>query len=231
MRLEKSICLGGRFNGRIIEGIKYNKYFIYKRIYEPYEFRYNTTITEVNTLVDESNTNLGLMFYDCSSLISVNTQDWNTSNVTTMANMFYECYSLPSLDVSTWDTSSVTTMNSMFTGCRSLTSLDLSNWDVSNVTDMGHMFNCCYVETLNLSGWDMSKVGGVLSSYYMFYDCIYLRELRLDNCDNNTIRKIITSEGFPTGTINSGATRKIYCKQTNATGLTAPENWQFEYID
>jgi surface protein len=225
MRLEKNICLGGRFNGRIIEGIKYRGYYIYKRIYEPYEFKYNTTITEVNTLVDESNTDLGLMFYECNSLISVNTQDWNTSSVTNMNHMFYECYKLESLDLNNWNTGNVTTMNTMFGGCRSLTSLDLSNWDVSNVTDMGHMFNCCYVETLNLSGWDMSKVS---RRYYMFYDCINLRELRLDNCDKDTIRKIITSEGFPTGSLYEG--RKIWCDpdvvDEDLMSLL-PEGWEF----
>jgi hypothetical protein len=60
--------------------------------------------------------------------------------------------------------------------------------------------------------------------------CSKLHTLRLDNCNNDTINKIITSSGLSTGTIK-GVTRKIYCKEENAAGLTAPTNWIFEYID
>jgi hypothetical protein len=65
---------------------------------------------------------------------------------------------------------------------------------------------------------------------YMFSGCSKLHTLRLDNCSNDTINKIITSSGFPIKTIE-GVTRKIYCKEENAAGLTAPTNWIFEYID
>jgi hypothetical protein len=61
----------------------------------------------------------------------------------------------------------------------------------------------------------------------MFSDCTSLAELRLDNCDNNTINKIITSLNFPTFT---SGTHKIYCKQANASGLTAPQGWTFSYV-
>jgi len=57
-----------------------------------------------------------------------------------MEKMFYGCSSLESLDINNWDTSNVSNMWGMFQGCRSLTSLDLSSWDTSNVTDMAFMF-------------------------------------------------------------------------------------------
>ena len=50
--------------------------------------------------------------------------------------MFYDCSSLTSLNISNWDTSSVTRMSTMFSNCSSLTSLDISNWNTSNVEDM-----------------------------------------------------------------------------------------------
>jgi hypothetical protein len=64
----------------------------------------------------------------------------------------------------------------------------------------------------------------------MFYDCNKLHKLRLDNCSNATINKIITSYGFPTNAITD-VTRKIYCKKAEAAGLTAPKNWVFEFVD
>ena len=60
-----------------------------------------------------------------------------------MSYMFYNCSSLASLDVSGLDTSNVTGMSYMFCNCSSLASLDVSGLDTSNVTDMGGMFSGC----------------------------------------------------------------------------------------
>ena len=165
------------------------------------EFR-GRNITEVRTIVNDTHTDLSEMFRGCANLISVNTEDWDVSNVTNMWGMFMDCTSLTSLDLSSFDTSNVYDIGMMFTNCGSLTELYLSNFDTSNVYDVD----------------------------FMFSGCNNLRELHLDNCSNNTISKIITSYGFPTGAI-SGVTRKLYCKRANAEGLTAPKNWQFSYID
>ena len=124
----------------------------------------------------------------------------NTSNITTMSQMFYNCNSLTSLDLSNWDVSNTTDMNQMFYGCSSLTELDLSNFDMTNASTV-HMFN----------------------------GCTSLHTLRLDNCSNYTIGKIINSVLFPTNAIE-GVTRTIYCKEENAAGLVAPTNWVFSYI-
>lgn len=125
----------------------------------------------------------------------------NTSNMKNMSNMFYYCTSLTSLDLSSFDTSKATNMTFMFTSCENLAYLDLSNFDMSNVTENNRMFN------------NNPK----------------LHTLRLDNCNNITIEKIITLSSFPTNEIE-GVTRKIYCKEENAAGLTEPTNWQFEFI-
>ena len=60
-----------------------------------------------------------------------------------MDSMFYDCSSLSSLDLSGLDTSNVTDMSGMFSCCSSLSSLDLSGLGTSNVTDMSHMFSGC----------------------------------------------------------------------------------------
>jgi surface protein len=149
-----------------------------------------------------------------------------TNGGTNYNHLFYN-YTGTELDLSAWDTSNVTSMYQMFYSCY-LTSLDLSNFDTSNVTSMSYMFDSCTnLTTLDLSNFDMSNV---TSMFRMLGYCGKLHTLRLDNCNNDTINKIITSSNFPTRAIE-GVTRKIYCKEENAAGLTAPTNWIFEYID
>ena len=41
---------------------------------------------------------------------------------------------------------------------------------------------------------------------------------------------IITTSLFPTGAILD-VTRKIYCKEENAAGLTPPNGWIFVFVD
>ncbi len=55
--------------------------------------------------------------------------------------MFFNCSSLTSLNLSNFNTNNVTNMNSMFSNCSSLTSLNLSNFNTNNVTDMCRMFS------------------------------------------------------------------------------------------
>lgn len=199
------------YEGNEIELIKLGDYIIYEKessplypLYEKDQFRGNPDITEVYTTVNKTHTDLNLMFNRCSSLVSVNTQDWDVRNVTTMISMFAFCSSLISLDLSDWDVDKVQYMSSMFQDCSNLTSLDLS-------------------------GWNIDKSVSVTS---MFYNCTSLCDLYLNNCNYDTIRNIIKSTYFPTGHI-WGKIRTIYCKKSESEdrGLTAPDNWEFSYID
>jgi surface protein len=146
--------------------------------------------------------------------------------------VFYNCTSLQSLDLSNWDTSNVTNMATMFSNCP-ITQLDLSNFDTSKVTSMSYMFRgCTNLSVLDISGFDTSSLnimeGGVPEITGMFRDCTSLRELRLDNCSSDTISNIINSGNFPAS--NAGT---IYCKEENAANLTLPEgfNWTFSYVE
>ena len=58
----------------------------------------------------------------------------------------------------------------------------------------------------------------------MFEGCNSLHILRLDDCDKETIRKIITVESFPTGDI--GVARQIFVK-VDVSDLTEPDGWDF----
>ena len=162
-------------------------------------------ITEVNVMVNNTHTDLNYMFGQCNSLTTIHNMDlWDTSNVTTMNSMFSYCFGLTILDLSNFNTSNVTDMASMFSWCNSLESLNLSNFDMSNVivNELATCNNC------------------------MFEGCNALCDLRLHNCNYDTINKIINSVGFPTGSLD-GVTRKIYVNPDNVGGMTPPENWVF----
>ena len=190
----------------------------------------NATELDVSNFNTEKVTTMHCMFNSCSNLTSLDVSNFNTSNVTIMNSMFDGCSKLTSLDVSNFNTSKVTSMQYMFRNCSSLITLDLSNFDTSYVTNTGQMFyGCPKLTSLDLRNFDLNKCTSSSACSIMFYNCTSLHTIRLDNCDNYTINKIITSSSFPTGTI-SGVTRKIYCKQANASGLTAPTNWTFSYV-
>ncbi|MBQ9012209.1 MAG: BspA family leucine-rich repeat surface protein, partial [Bacilli bacterium] len=88
-------------------------------------------------------TNMGTMFYNCSSVTNIDLSKFNTSSVTNMSSMFNGCSSLVNLDISNFVTSSVTNMSYMFYNCSSVTNIDLSKFNTSSVTNMSSMFNGC----------------------------------------------------------------------------------------
>lgn len=171
-------------------------------LYQPGMFRENRDIEEVSVMVTSEHDNLSEMFRECENLRTINgIEDWDTSNVTNMNNMFYNC--------------------------RSLESLDLKGFNTSNVRDMWDMFSECEnLKELNLSSFEI-RIDCVVN--YMLNNCRRLHTLRLDNCNEDTIRKIIESEEFPTGEAedNWGETRKIYCLEENVGELTEPDGWEF----
>ena len=76
-------------------------------------------------------------------------------------------------------------MASMFLNCSSLTSLDLSGFDTSKVWTMSSMFDSCKsLTSLDLSGFDTSNV-----SYMdkMFFDCNALTSLDLSGFDTSKV--------------------------------------------
>ena len=168
--------------------------------------------------------NMSSMFGGCYNLISIDISNFDSTNVTDMSYMFSDCHKLETIELGdNFDTSNVTDFRGMFQNCYSLKSLNLSNLKVGYLADIGSMFNnCADLEYLNLSNASIDYY-----SYNMILNtCTSLRELRLDNCGKTTISKIVSSSNLPTGTIN-GETRKIYCIESRASGITVPDGWEF----
>ena len=227
----------------------FNEDFNYMLVKENYEETSTTLKVDLTIYSDEEPTMINLAgagfnrpvynllnIYNCKNVSKLslaylkNTEldirHLRLDNITDLSALFANC-SLESINVSGWDTSKVTSMLSMFSSCTGLTSIDLSTWDTSSVTNTMLMFqNCTSLVSADLRNFDLSNC---TNSMMMFMGCTSLTELRLDNCSNDTINKIITSTQFPTFT--DGSIHRIYCKQANASGLTAPQGWTFTYVN
>ena len=146
-----------------------------------------TSLTSIDvTYLDTSSvTNMNDMFSGCKGLNSLDLSSFNTSNVTSMYNMFFNCQKIVALDLKNFNTSNVTTMRDMFRYCYKFTSLDLSSFDTSNVTDMNGMFDrCSGLTSLDLGSFDTSKVtymGG------MFLGCRSLTSLDLSSFNTSSV--------------------------------------------
>ena len=174
-------------------------------LYQPDMFSGNIGIEEVNVMVTSEHDDLNGMFSDCENLRTINgINEWDTSNVTNMERMFNSCRSLESLDLSSFNTSNVESMSDMFSDCRNLKELNLSSFEIRGHCDTFSMLN----------------------------NCRKLHTLRLDNCNEDTIRKIIESFRFPTGEAEDyEGTRKIHVNPDNIGDLTAPDDWIFVDLD
>ena len=109
----------------------------------------------------------------------------NTEKVTNMSYMFFNCSSLTSLDVTHFNTAKVTNMNSMFESCSSLTSLDVTYFNTANVTGMNNMFYSCSALT-TIYASDNFVTDKVEYSYNMFYDCTSLKGTTLEYVASKT---------------------------------------------
>ena len=73
----------------------------------------------------------------------------------------------------------------MFYNCSKLKSLDLSGFDTSKVTNMSLMFyNCSGLKSLDVSGFDTSNVTNMS---YMFFSCSGLKSLDVSGFDTSNV--------------------------------------------
>ena len=133
------------------------------------------TITGLEYLNTENVTNMGYMFYNCSSLTSLDVAHFNTANVTNMSYIFSGCSKLTSLDVTHFNTAKVKNMHNMFSSCSSLTSLDVTHFNTAKVEDMyGMFYSCSSLALLDVTHFNTENVTNM---GYMFYNCSSLTSL------------------------------------------------------
>ena len=180
-----------------------------------YEYRNDIRTVRFEGMVKP--TTCAYWFTDCENLTEIkNMGNLNTSECTNMSYMFFNCTSLTTLDISNFDTSKVTDMVCMFSNCKSLTTLDVSNFDTSNVTNMYRMFcNCTSLTTLDLSTFDTSNVTNMS---YMFHNCTSLTTLDLNNFDTSNVTDMYRMFDRCTSLISITCTQSTKDKITSLYG-------------
>ena len=174
------------------------------------------TITGLEYLNTENVTNMGYMFYNCSSLTSLDVTHFNTANVTNMSYIFSGCSKLTSLDVTHFNTAKVKNMHQMFFRCSSLTSLDVTYFNTANVTDMYSMFYSC--SSLALLDVTHFNTENVTNMGYMFYNCSSLTSL--DVAHFNTANVKVMSYMFS----SCSSLTSLYLTNFNTEKVTNMEN-------
>lgn len=154
-----------------------------------------TSITGIANLKTDNVTNMYAMFYNCSSLTSLDVSGFVTDNVTNMEKMFSAC-DFTTLDISNFKTDKVTNMKEMFRECRSLATLtlDKNNFKTDNVTNMWLMFKDCEsLTSLDVSGFNTANVTDMT---FMFHGC---KELTTLDVSGFNTAKVTTMEGMFNG--------------------------------
>ena len=119
------------------------------------------------------------MFSECSNIISIDLNNFDTSNCDSMTAMFRGCSSLISVNLNNFVISRALYIGQMFFGCSSLISLDLSSFKGTNVHHMDNMFNgCSSLVHLNFENFNFRKVIGMGN---LFTGCTSLVSLYLPN--------------------------------------------------
>ncbi|MEG1172275.1 MucBP domain-containing protein [Carnobacterium sp.] len=124
-----------------------------------------TTINNPSNFDTSNVIDMTYLFWNCSSLTSLDVSSWDTSNVEKMTGSFLGASALTNLDLSSWDVSKVKAMNSMFGSTSLLSSLNVSTWDTSNVTNFGFMFQGTSLPLLDLSSWNMGAATNQLALF------------------------------------------------------------------
>ncbi len=95
------------------------------------------------------------------------------------------------------DTVLIDDMSYMFFHCPRIKTLNLSHYVTDKVCDVRHMFDSCIsLEILDIRNFDLKNVRDRFTDN-MLLNCVNLKEIHLDNCDRETIRKITESKNFP----------------------------------
>ena len=145
-----------------------------------------TTVRNLSNLKTSACYGFSYMFYNCSSLSSLDASKLNVSYATSLYMMFYNCKKLTTIDVSKWNTAKVTNMAYLFSGCEGVTKLDVSNWDVSKVQNMRNLFSGCKALT-TITGLDKWNTVSATNMAYMFNDCEKLSTFNPTNFNTSKV--------------------------------------------
>ena len=158
-------------------------------------FRNLSKLTEIDTEDFDTSqvTSMQSMFQNDSSLTELNMSSWDTSNVTNTIYMFKGCSNIEELDVTKFDTSNLRMGVGMFSDMTKLKSIDVTHFDTRKLIDSGEMFkNCSSLTELDLTSWDTSNLELYDYAGQIFYGCSNLE--RIYATDKLVLRSVNDSE-------------------------------------
>ena len=153
-----------------------------KQLIDYYPNASNKSDIEVKIIEKKTVTNMSYMFNNCKNLVSFNSTNWDTTNITNMEALFQLCSfdsvdSISNNNFSTWKTPNLNNMRAMFCKCINLKTMpEMSKWDTRNVKDISLLFNGC-ISIENLSKFPAWNTQNVEDMSYMFSRCIKLKEI------------------------------------------------------
>ena len=124
-------------------------------------------LKEIKTVTNMSNMFENSGYYE---YISIDFENWDTSNVIDMKKMFFGSSLNEIKGISNWNTSKIRDMSYMFSKCENIP--DISNWDTSNVNYMCYMFSGCnYINIMDISNWNTSNVKLMTGFFLIVFIC------------------------------------------------------------
>ena len=141
---------------------------------------------------------------------------------------FRNQYKLEFTDLEKLDVSKVDNFMEMFAWCTRLKDLRISSWKPKPKDMYQAFYRCSNLETLNLSGWDMSQIERVTE---LLYNCASLKELYLDNWNlNNYTGGLYPYPQVYEGNVFSGINCRrrdfnIYVRNCNKKTVEAVKRW------
>ena len=154
-------------------------------------FKDSTELTSIDlSSISSSFNDISGMFENCIKLEYVNFDSFDTSNVTNMSRLFYNCSSLKSINFGDhFETKLVQDLSYIFFNCSSLSDLNLTIFKNDQVINMGHMFEfCTKLESLTFpETFSTSKVENM---EYMFSNCAKLKEINIDYFNTKNVKNM-----------------------------------------
>ena len=126
-----------------------------------------------------SSTNMSFLFYNCNNLSNIEWISGmdHSSIPSDMNNMFYNCTSIISINLPFYEGNENINMSRMFYNCNNLTNIEFQNTNPYYPNDMHEMFfNCSSLESLDLRNKIITD--NTLDMSYLFFNCTSLNSLQ-----------------------------------------------------
>ena len=165
-------------------------------------------------------TGLRYFFFGCSSLESVEGLEYvNAASATWLYQMFYECSSLVSLDAGALVAPNVTDIGAMFQNCSSLETLDISGLSSANITGCDNSFRSCpNLTTIYVrEGFNLSGLANTGNKQWMFTGTTSLVG------GNGTKASVAKVTGTSYARIDTAETPGYFTLKTQTLTIAAPE--------